>query len=73
MPRARRSNQSKLDLLTPRERQVLEIMATGARDRDIGEQLGIKTATVKIHLHNVYTKLDVNNRVEATRYYLAHA
>jgi DNA-binding NarL/FixJ family response regulator len=66
----RNSTRSTLDALTPRELQVLEVMATGARDREIAEQLGITVATVKLHLHHVYTKLNATNRVEATRHYL---
>jgi LuxR family maltose regulon positive regulatory protein len=70
MPRTRRLTNPSLDALTPRELEVLEVMVTGARDQDIAQELGITVATVKVHLHNVYTKLDVSNRVEATRHYL---
>jgi DNA-binding NarL/FixJ family response regulator len=72
MSPTRSPNDLNLTALTPRELQVLEIMATGARDRDIADQLGIKIATVKLHLHRVYTKLNVTNRTEATRQYLDH-
>jgi DNA-binding NarL/FixJ family response regulator len=72
MSPTRTPNDLNLAALTPRELQVLEIMATGARDRDIADRLGIKIATVKLHLHRVYTKLNVSNRTHATRKYLDH-
>jgi DNA-binding NarL/FixJ family response regulator len=71
-PRRSQPGRSRLSELTPRELQVLEIMATGARDREIAEQLGIAVPTAKLHLHRVYSKLDVTNRVEAARHYLDH-
>jgi DNA-binding NarL/FixJ family response regulator len=72
MSPTRTPNDLNLAALTPRELQVLEIMATGARDRDIADQLNIKLATVKLHLHHIYTKLNVTNRTQATRKYLDH-
>lgn len=51
-------------LLTPRELQVLRMVADGLRNRAIAQQLEISEGTVKIHLHNIYEKVDVENRVE---------
>jgi two-component system nitrate/nitrite response regulator NarL len=51
-------------LLTPRELQVLRMVAGGLRNRAIANQLEISEGTVKIHLHNIYEKIDVGNRVE---------
>jgi two-component system, NarL family, nitrate/nitrite response regulator NarL len=51
-------------LLTPRELQVLRMVAAGLRNRAIAQQLEISEGTVKIHLHNIYEKVDVENRVE---------
>ncbi len=56
--------------LTPRERDVLECLATGARTRDIARQLEITEPTVKRHLTNLYRKLGVTNRVEAVTWHL---
>jgi two-component system nitrate/nitrite response regulator NarL len=55
-------------LLTPRELQVLRMVADGLRNRAIAEQLEISEGTVKIHLHNIYEKIDVENRVELALY-----
>jgi two-component system nitrate/nitrite response regulator NarL len=51
-------------VLTPREAQVLRMVAAGLRNRAIAQQLDISEGTVKIHLHNIYEKIDVENRVE---------
>lgn len=52
-------------LLTDREMEVLEALAIGATNREIGNLLCISTSTVKTHLINIYSKLHVSNRVEA--------
>jgi DNA-binding NarL/FixJ family response regulator len=58
------------DLLTPREVEVLALVADGLSTPDIAMQLRITSGTVKSHLTNVYKKLGVRNRVQATRHYL---
>jgi two-component system nitrate/nitrite response regulator NarL len=55
-------------VLTPRELQVLRMVADGLRNRAIAQQLEISEGTVKIHLHNIYEKIDVENRVELALY-----
>ena len=52
-------------VLTAREFEVLEQVATGATNKEIGETLGISENTVKIHLRNILEKLKVQNRVQA--------
>lgn len=51
--------------LSPRQQQVLEGIAEGMTNREIGEQLGITERTVKAYAQEVYEKLGVRNRAEA--------
>ena len=51
--------------LTPRQLEVLELMAKGSRNREIAGVLGISAATVKRHVSAVIVALDVTNRTEA--------
>jgi DNA-binding CsgD family transcriptional regulator len=58
--------------LTPRELEVLALLAAGNTTVDIARQLGITPGTVKTHLTSVYKKIGASNRVQAARYYLDH-
>ena len=51
--------------LTAREIEVLKEVATGKRNREIGETLFISEKTVKNHISNILLKLQVNDRTEA--------
>ena len=50
--------------LTRRERDVARLVASGQRNRLIATSLGISEGTVKMHLHNVYTKLGLQSRTQ---------
>jgi DNA-binding NarL/FixJ family response regulator len=54
-----------LCLLTRREQEVLELLASGARDRDIAERLVLSEYTVEKHVQHILRKLDARNRTEA--------
>jgi len=54
--------------LTAREREILQLMASGATNSVVAAQLWVTEQTVKFHLSNIYRKLGVGNRTEATRY-----
>jgi len=60
-------------MLTPREVDVVRMVATGLRNKQIAEALSISEGTVKIHLHSIYAKLGVSGRVELTLYARNHA
>ncbi len=54
--------------LTAREAEVLRLVAAGTSNREIAETLVLSTRTVETHIANVYSKIGVQNRVEATRW-----
>jgi two-component system, NarL family, nitrate/nitrite response regulator NarL len=56
---------SPLDELTPREREILEGLAAGLSNKEIGEKLFLSEKTVKHYMTNILQKLQVRNRVEA--------
>jgi DNA-binding NarL/FixJ family response regulator len=51
--------------LTPREDEVLRLVATGANNREISQRLFISELTVKMHLASIFRKLQVNDRTKA--------
>ena len=53
--------------LTPREREVLDLLATGATNQDIADQLTISLHTVKSHVRSILSKLHAVNRRDAAR------
>ena len=50
--------------LTPREIEIVRMVAQGLRNRVIAERLSISEGTVKVHLHNIYEKFNVDGRLE---------
>jgi two-component system, NarL family, nitrate/nitrite response regulator NarL len=59
-------------LLSDREREVVQHVAQGFRNREIGEKLSISEQTVKNHLHNIFDKLGVYDRLELALYAIHH-
>ena len=53
--------------LTRREREVLSLVAEGMTNAEIGARLWISAGTVRRHLENAYTKLEVHTRTAAVR------
>jgi DNA-binding NarL/FixJ family response regulator len=62
-----------LSVLTLRERQILSIVAEGKSNGEIARMLWVTEQTVKFHLSNIYRKLGVANRTEASRWVHEHA
>ena len=68
--RQRPSRHPTLEELTPREHDVLELVAQGASNGEIALQLGISENTVKYHMKNILQKLHASNRAEVVAYAL---
>jgi non-specific serine/threonine protein kinase len=58
--------------LTPRERQVAALVASGRTNRQIGRVLGISEKTAEVHMHNVMSKLDARSRAEVAAWAATH-
>jgi DNA-binding NarL/FixJ family response regulator len=58
-----------LEALSPRESEILRLLAEGLTDREIGEVLTISVRTVETHVSNILRKLEARNRAEAARIY----
>lgn len=54
-----------IDALTPKEKEVLALVAKGATNQDIAEKLSVQEVTVKTHLNSIFKKLKVANRTQA--------
>lgn len=53
--------------LSPRELEILQLVAAGRANSDVARELWISEQTVKFHLSNIYRKLEVTNRTQASR------
>ena len=69
LPAPKLAPSSLLNELTPRERQVLELVSEGCQNKTIASRLSLSEHTVKIHIHNIITKFGAQNRTEAAAYW----
>ena len=51
-----------LGVLTHRERQIVRLVCDGLSNKEIARQLNVSRGTVKVHLHNIFQKLEISNR-----------
>ena len=58
--------------LSDREKQVVELIAQGFKNKEIAERMFISEQTVKNHLHNIFDKLGVSDRLELALYAIHH-
>jgi len=66
--RGRPDDEQQLDILTPRELQVLKLIAEAYSSKEIAKELVISLKTVERHRQNILDKLGMSDRVELTRY-----
>jgi len=64
-----RATRSPIEILSPREREVLGLIAEGMRNKEIASALFISQSTTKVHVRNVLAKLGARNRAEAVARY----
>ena len=64
---ARLAARSTHPTLTPREIEVIELMAQGLRNKEIAPSLGISEGTVQVHIKSIFAKLNVNDRTAAVQ------
>ncbi|WP_428928697.1 LuxR C-terminal-related transcriptional regulator [Marinibacterium sp. SX1] len=67
----RELQQDPIQTLSRKERQILDALAKGLTNKELAQELGISTNTVKFHLSNLYEKLSVRNRAQAIAFYYA--
>jgi DNA-binding NarL/FixJ family response regulator len=61
---ARQKAEDEEERLTPREKDIASLVASGKSNKRVAADLGIAESTVKLHLHKAFTKLGVDNRVQ---------
>ena len=52
--------------LTKRERQIVKLVSAGLPNKEVGRQLNLTAGTINVHLHNIFSKLAINNRTALT-------
>ena len=60
------TSENTLAMLTERERQIVKLVSSGLSNKEVGRQLNLRAGTIKVHLHNIYQKLEINNRTTLT-------
>lgn len=63
--RENEKDRERVEVLSNRENEILELLANGLLYKEIAEKLSISNGTVKQHIHRIYEKLHVQNRTEA--------
>lgn len=58
------AGRARSSVLSPRETEIVRMVAGGLGNRELAERLGVSEGTIKIHLHNIYKKLKVHSRLE---------
>jgi two-component system nitrate/nitrite response regulator NarL len=65
-------SENALTALTDRERQIMRLVSEGLSNKEIGRRLNIADGTIKVHLHNIFQKLEISNRTVLAALALSH-
>jgi DNA-binding NarL/FixJ family response regulator len=68
----RRQDEGRLPSLSRREREIVNLVTHGLRNKELAERLQISEQTVKNHMHNIFDKLGVSDRLELALYAIHH-
>jgi two-component system, NarL family, nitrate/nitrite response regulator NarL len=60
------TSEKALAVLTKRERQIAKLVSTGLPNKEVGRQLNLTAGTIKVHLHNIFSKLSIKKRTALT-------
>jgi DNA-binding NarL/FixJ family response regulator len=58
------AGRARSSILSPRETEIVRMVAGGLSNQELSQRLGVSEGTIKIHLHNIYKKLKVHSRLE---------
>lgn len=72
MPQKGNAREAGLEKLTPREREIIVMLARGASNKEIARSLDLAESTVKIHVQGILRKLNLASRVQAAVYAVEH-
>lgn len=72
VPSLRMVNAVGVKLLTPREEQVVALVADGLSNREVAHELSLSVHTIKKYLYRIFDKLGISSRVELTLYAVSH-
>jgi two-component system, NarL family, nitrate/nitrite response regulator NarL len=64
---------SSLDRITPRERQIVQLLSSGASNKEIAKNLNVTERTVKAHLTAIFRKLGISGRLQLALFVLEHS
>ncbi|GKQ49658.1 hypothetical protein BRSPCE3_05120 [Bradyrhizobium sp. Ce-3] len=62
-----------LAMLTERERQIVRLVSEGLSNKEIGRRLKVADGTIKVHLHHIFRKLEINNRTILATLAVSHS
>jgi two-component system, NarL family, nitrate/nitrite response regulator NarL len=71
-PAGPRQAEGRLPSLSRREREIVNLVTHGLRNKELAERLSISEQTVKNHMHNIFDKLGVSDRLELALYAIHH-